>query len=141
MVQLGGKTWLVNMKASVCKNWKVFLSFQELCKDSCNMCNIMLQHEVMAVDECHDNGPKGLLYGMFVRYVCAFKMQSIKCILAHCPELMPNHAITACPRNTMHYLVQCKSILISEKNAFPKCQTPSKVSNCPLTMATPKNCS
>ncbi len=43
------------------KNWDVF-SFQELCTDPCNMgrCIIMLQHEVMVVDEWHNNGPISL---------------------------------------------------------------------------------
>ncbi len=45
-----------------CKNWDVF-SFQELCTDPCNMalCIIMLQHEVMVVDEWHNNGPQDLV--------------------------------------------------------------------------------
>ncbi len=38
-------------------------SFQELCTDPCSMgpCNIMLQHEVMIVDEWHNNGPQDLV--------------------------------------------------------------------------------
>ncbi len=38
-------------------------SFQELCTDPCNMrpCIIMLQHEVMFVDEWHNNGPQDLV--------------------------------------------------------------------------------
>ncbi len=38
-------------------------SFQELCTDPCNMglCIIMLQHEVMVVDEWHNNGPQDLV--------------------------------------------------------------------------------
>ncbi len=61
-----------------CKNWDVF-SFQELCTDPCNMgpCIIMLQHEVMVMDEWHNNGPQDL--------VCAFKMPSIKCTCVRCP--------------------------------------------------------
>ncbi len=45
-----------------CKNWDVFSS-QELCTDPCNMglCIIMLQHEVMVVDEWHNNGPQDLV--------------------------------------------------------------------------------
>ncbi len=36
---------------------------QELCTDPCNMglCIIMLQHEVMVVDEWHNNGPQDLV--------------------------------------------------------------------------------
>ncbi len=47
-----------------CNNWDVF-SFQELCTDSCNMgpCIIMLQHEVMFVDEWHNNGSEYLVTG------------------------------------------------------------------------------
>ncbi len=38
-------------------------SFQELCTDPCNMglCIIMLQHEMMVVDEWHNNGPQILV--------------------------------------------------------------------------------
>ncbi len=45
-----------------CNNWDVF-SFQELCTDPWNMgpCIIMLQHEVMVVDEWHNNGPQDLI--------------------------------------------------------------------------------
>ncbi len=44
------------------KNWDVF-SFQELCTDPCNMgpCIIMQQHELMVVDEWHNNGPQDLV--------------------------------------------------------------------------------
>ena len=42
-----------------CKNWDVF-SCQELCSDPCNMGPyiFMLQHEVMVVDEWHNNEPQ-----------------------------------------------------------------------------------
>ncbi len=38
-------------------------SFQKLCTDPCNMglCIIMLQHEVMVVDEWHNNGSQDLV--------------------------------------------------------------------------------
>ncbi len=54
--------WHVRWVCWSCKNWDVF-SFQELCTDSCNMgpCIIMLQHEVMVVDEWHNNGPQDLV--------------------------------------------------------------------------------
>ncbi len=41
----------------------IFFSFQESCTDPCNMgpCVIMLQHEVMVVDEWHNNGPQDLV--------------------------------------------------------------------------------
>ncbi len=42
---------------------EIFLSFQELCTYPCNMgpCIIMLQHEVMVMDEWHNNGPQDLV--------------------------------------------------------------------------------
>ncbi len=51
--------WHVRWVCWPSKNWEVF-SFQELCTDPCNMgpCIIMLQHEVMVVDERHNNGPQ-----------------------------------------------------------------------------------
>ncbi len=54
--------WHVRWVCWPCKNWDVF-SFQELCTDPCNMgpCIIMLQHEVMVVDEWHNNMPQDLV--------------------------------------------------------------------------------
>ncbi len=54
--------WHVRWVCWPCKNWDVF-SCQELCTDPCNMgpCIIMLQHEVMVVDEWHNNGPQDLV--------------------------------------------------------------------------------
>ncbi len=54
--------WHVRWVCWPCKNWDVF-SFQELCTDPCNMgpCIIKLQHEVMVVDERHNNGPQDLV--------------------------------------------------------------------------------
>ncbi len=54
--------WHVRWVCWPCKNWDVF-SFQELCTDPCNMgpCIIMLKHEVMVVDEWHNNGPQDLV--------------------------------------------------------------------------------
>ncbi len=54
--------WHVRWVCWPCKNWDVF-SFQELCTDPCNMgpCIIMLQHEMMVVDEWHNNGPQDLV--------------------------------------------------------------------------------
>ncbi len=51
--------WHVRWVCWPCKNWDVF-SFQELCTDPCKMgpCVIMLQHEVMVVDEWHNNVPR-----------------------------------------------------------------------------------
>ncbi len=54
--------WHVRWVCCPCKNWDVF-NFQELGTDPCNMglCIIMLQHEVMVVDEWHNNGPQDLV--------------------------------------------------------------------------------
>ncbi len=50
--------WHVRWVCWPCKNRDVF-SFQELCTDPCNI--IMLQHEVMVVNEWHNNGPQDLV--------------------------------------------------------------------------------
>ncbi len=73
--------WHVRWVCWPCKNWDVF-SFQEFCTDPCNMgpCIIMLQHEVMVVDEWHNNGLR-----ISSRYLCAFKTPSIKCTCVRCP--------------------------------------------------------
>ena len=54
--------WHVRWVCRPWMNWDIF-SFQELCTDPCNMgsCIIMLKHEMMAVDEWHDNGPQDLI--------------------------------------------------------------------------------
>ncbi len=54
--------WHVRWVCWPCNNWDVF-SFQELCTDPCNMglWIIMLQHEVMVMDEWHNNGPQELI--------------------------------------------------------------------------------
>ncbi len=54
--------WHVRWVYWPCKNWDV-CSFQELCTDPYNMglCIIMLQHEVMVVDEWHNNRPQDLI--------------------------------------------------------------------------------
>ncbi len=81
--------WHVRWVCWPCKNWDV-LSLQELCTDTCNMgpCIIMLQHEVMVVDEWHNNGPQDLvtlslcmqnainkkmhLYSLSITYTCPY---------------------------------------------------------------------
>ncbi len=74
--------WYVWRVCWPCKNWDVF-SFQELWTDPCNMgpCIIMLQHEVMVVDEWHNNGPQDLI----TVSLCIQKMTSIKCTCVRCP--------------------------------------------------------
>ncbi len=73
--------WHVRWVCWPCKNWDVF-SFLELCTDPCNMgpCIIMLQHEVMS-------WMNGTTMGLRIssRYLCAFKMPSIKCTCVRCP--------------------------------------------------------
>ncbi len=56
------RRWHVRWVCWPCKNWDVF-SFQESCTDPCNMglSIIMLQHEVMVVNEWHNNGPQDLV--------------------------------------------------------------------------------
>ncbi len=76
--------WHVRWVCWPCKNWYVF-TFQELCTDPCNMYIIMLQHEMMVVDECHNNGPQDLV------------TVSIKCTCVRCPKHTPAHTITLPP--------------------------------------------
>ncbi len=54
--------WYVRCVCWPCKNWDVF-SFQEFCTDPCNTgpCINLLQHEVMVVEEWHNNGPQDLV--------------------------------------------------------------------------------
>ncbi len=141
-----------------CKNWYVF-SFQELCTEPCNMgpCIIMLQHEVMVVDEWHNNGPQDLvtvslciqnainkmpLCSLSITYTCPY----------HNPTITMGHSIhnvdiskplTHTTPYTLYAIcpVQWKPGFIHEENASPKCQTPSNVSICPLKSITMTNCS
>ncbi len=134
-------------------------SFQELCTDPCNMgpCIIMLQHEVMVVDEWHNNGPQDLvtvslciqnainkmhLYSLSIIYACPY----------HKPTATMGHSIhnvniSKQLTHTMPYMlsaicpVQWKPVFIREENTSPKCQTPSNVSICPLKSVTTTNCS
>ncbi len=145
--------WHVRWICWPCKDWDVF-SFQELCRDPCSMgpCIIMLQHEVMVVDEWHNNGPQDLvtvsvciqnainkmhLCSLSITYSCPY----------HNPTATMGHSIhnvdiskplthttpymlsTICP-------VQRKPGFIREENTSPKCQTPSNVSICPLKSVT-----
>ncbi len=131
-----------------CKNWDVF-SFQELCTDPCNMglCIIMLQHEVMVMDERHNNGPQDLITVSLCIQNAINKMHlcslSTYAFPYHNPTGTMGHSIhkvdigkllshttpymlsTICP-------VQWKPGLICEESPSPKCQTPSNVSICPL---------
>ncbi len=141
-----------------CKNWDVF-SFQELCTDPCNMgpCIIMLQHEVMVVDEWHNNGPQDLvtvslciqnsinkmhLCSLSITYACPYHNPTatmghsihnvdISKLLTH---TAPYTLSAICP-------VQWKPGFIREENTSPKCQMPSNRSICPLKSVRTTNCS
>ncbi len=150
--------WHVRWVCWPCKNWDVF-SFQELCTDPCNMgpCIIMLQHEVMVVDEWHNNGPQDLvtvslciqnainkmhLCSLSITYACPY----------HNPTATMGHSIhnadiskplTHTTPYTLSAIcpVQWKPGFIREENTSPKCQTPSNVNICPLKSVTTTNCS
>ncbi len=150
--------WLVRWICWPCKNWDVF-SFQELCTDPCNIgpCIIMLQHEVMVVDEWHNNGPQDIVTVSLCIQNAINKMHlcslSITCACPyHNPTATMGHSIhnvdfskplthttpytlsTICP-------VQWKPGFIREENTSPKCQTQSNVTICPLKSVTTTNCS
>ncbi len=92
------------------------------------------------------------------RYLCAFKMPSIKCTCVHCPYHTPAHTITLPPPwatrsttltsanrlPTRRHTCRLPSALYSENrdsSVKRKCQTPSNVSICPLKSVTTTNCS
>ncbi len=137
------------------ENWDVF-SFQELCTDPCNtgLCIIMLQHEVMVMDEWHNNGPQDLvtvslciqnainkmhLCSLSITYACPY----------HNPTATMGHSIHNVDiskpfTHTMPYTlsaicpIQWKPGFIREENTSLKCQM---TSNVPLKSLTTTNCS
>ncbi len=141
-----------------CKNWDVF-SFQELCTDPCNMgpCIIMLPHEVMVVDEWHNNGPQDLITVSLCIQNAINKMHQCSLSITYaCPYHNPTatmvHSIHNVDINkplthTMPYTlsaicpVQWKPGFIREENTSPKCQTLLNLSICPLKSVTTTNCS
>ncbi len=150
--------WHVRWVCWPCKNWDV-LRFQELCTDPCNMgpCIIMLQHEVMVVDEWHNNGPQDLvtvslciqnainklhLCSLSITYACPYHNPT-----ATMGHLIHNVDLSKPLTHTTPYTlsaicpVQWKPGFIREENTSPKCQTPSNVSICPLKSVTTTNCS
>ncbi len=139
--------WRVRWVCWPFKNWDVF-SFQELCTDPCNIgpCIIMLQHEVMVMDEWHNNVPQDLvtvslciqnainkmhLCSLSITYACPYHNPTATMghsihnidISKPLPYTTPYSLFTFCP-------VQGKPGLIHEENTSPKCQTPSNVSIC-----------
>ncbi len=146
--------WHVRWVYWPCKNWDVF-SFHELCTDPCNMgpCIIMLQHEVMVVDEWHNNGPQDLVTVSLCIQNAINKMHPCSLSLTYaCPYRNPTttmgnsiHSVDISKplTHTTPYIcpVQWKPGFIREENTSPKCQTPSNVSICPLKSVTMMNCS
>ncbi len=110
----------------------------------------MLQHEVMVVDEWHNNVPQDLITVSLCVQNAINKMHLCS----------PTHTITPPPLgHSIHYVdiseplthttpytlsaicpVQWKPGFIREENTSPKCQTPSNVSICPLKSVTTTNC-
>ncbi len=141
-----------------CKNWDVF-SFQELCTDPCNMgpCIIMQQHEVMVVDEWHNNGLQDLvtvslgiqnainkmhLCSLAIKYACPY--HNLTATMGHS---IHNVDISKPLTHTTPYTlsaicpVQWKPGLIREENTSPKCHPLSNVSICPFESVTTMNSS
>ncbi len=133
-------------------------SFQELCTDPFNMgpCIIMLQHEVMVVDECHNNGPQDFvtvslcfqnainkmhLCSLSITYACRYHNptttigHSIRNVDISKPltHMTPYMLSAICP-------VQWKPGFVREENTSPKWQMPSNVSICPLKSVMTTNC-
>ncbi len=117
----------------------------------------MLQHEVMVVDEWHNNGPQDLITVSLCIQNAINKMHlcSLSITYAypyHYPtatmgHLIHNVDISKLLTHTTPYTlsaicpVQWKSGFIHEEITSPKCQTPSNVSICPLKSVTMTNCS
>ncbi len=117
----------------------------------------MLQHEVMVVDEWHNNGLQDLvtvslciqnsinkihLCSLSITYACPY--QNPTATMGH---LIHNVDIRKPLTHTTPYTlsaicpVQWKPAFIREENTSPKCQTPSNVSIYTLKTVTTTNCS
>ncbi len=150
--------WHVRWVCWPCKNWDVS-SFQKLCTDPFNMgpCIIMQQHEVMVVDEWHNNGPQDLvtvslciqnainkmhLCSLSITYACPYHNPT-----ANIGHLIHNVDISKPLTHKTPYTlsaicpIQWKPGFILEENTTTKCQTSSNVSICPLKLVTMTNCS
>ncbi len=129
-----------------------------LCTDPYNMgpCIIMLQHEVIVVDEWHNNGPQYLVPVSLCIQNAINKMHLCSLSITYA---CPYHNPTATMGHSNHNLdirkplthttpytlsaicpVQWKPGFIREENTSPKCQT-LNVSICPLKSVTMMNCS
>ncbi len=93
--------WHVRWVCWPCKNWDLF-SFQELCTDP-------LQHGAVhyhAATWGDGRGWNGTTMGLRIssRYLCAFKMPSIKCTRVRCPlhRPAPYHNPTATMGHSIH---------------------------------------
>ncbi len=73
--------WHVRWECWPCKNWDVF-SFQELCTDPCNTGRALSCCNMRWWSWMNDT-TMGLRISS--RYLCAFKMPSIKCTCVRCP--------------------------------------------------------
>ncbi len=144
--------WHVRWVCWPCKNWDVF-SFLELCTNPFNMgpCIIMLQHEVMVVDEWHNNGISGSQDLVTVSLCIQNAINKVHLCSLSITYTCPYHNPTADMGHSIHNVdiskplthttpytlsaicpVQWKPGFICEENTSPKCQTPSNVSICPL---------
>ncbi len=149
-----GSSWRFGALVKRNLNWDVF-SFQELCTDPCNMgpCITILQHEVIIVDERHNNGPQDLVT---VSLCIQNDINKIHLCSLSITYACPYHNPTATMGHSIHNIdiskpltytlsaicpVQGKPGFIREENTSPKCQTPSNVSIFPLKSVTMTNCS
>ncbi len=118
---------------------------------------IMLQHEVMAVDEWHNNGPQDLVTVSLCIQNAINKMHLCSLSITYA---CPYHNLTATMGHSIHNVdfsklfthttpymlsaicpVQWKPGFIREQNTSQKCQTPSNVTICQLKSVTTTNCS